>query len=70
MPGNWTANEQKLVDLCFACVLQAEQLAGRTNEEKAEWVRRQLTLCGFPTEPCGMSWGVLMSGPQLSEGTA
>lgn len=56
--------EQKLVDLCFSlCItLHASKdgwLKDATREEVAEWVHDQLEGCGFPTEPMGVSWGVL-----------
>ena len=55
---------QKLINICFECVLIATddkypQLKNGTDEEKAAWVARQLRLCGFDTEPMGMSWGRL-----------
>ena len=33
---------------------------GKSNEQKAKWVAEQLRCCGFNTEPCGASWGVLV----------
>jgi hypothetical protein len=56
------SNEQKLIDLCFSLTLTAsawESIHKSSNEEIAKWVANNLRLCGFPTEPCGMSWGVL-----------
>jgi hypothetical protein len=59
------SNEQKLVDICFNVLLHAtdphsfEWFVKATNEQKAEWLREQLKSCGFPTTPCGSSWGVL-----------
>lgn len=55
---------QKLIDICFTCVLTATddkypQLKNGTDEEKATWVARQLRLCGYDTEPIGASWGRL-----------
>lgn len=29
------------------------------NEQKAEYIARQLRSCGFDTYPCGALWGVL-----------
>ena len=55
--------EQKLIDIMFqiALTIQANpgDFQGMTNEQVAEWVADQLRQCGFPTAPCGMSWGVL-----------
>jgi len=57
--------EQKLIDMMFQMVMlttdagHRDHFAKLTNEEKAEWVRKQLKDCGFPTTPCGSSWGVL-----------
>jgi hypothetical protein len=28
-------------------------------DQKAAWVAHQLKFCGFPTRPCGASWGIL-----------
>ena len=30
-----------------------------TKEELADWVTKQLKDSGFPTYPCGISWGIL-----------
>lgn len=73
-----TNREQQLVDLCFQLVLtitndgpdrsdvsgHATAFAKKTNAEKAEWVARQLRLCGFDTRPIGLSWGVLVKGDE------
>lgn len=32
---------------------------GMSREECMEWVAEQLRACGFDTQPCGASWGVL-----------
>lgn len=53
---------QKLVDIAFDLVLTAtsdKKFCKKDNPEKAEWVARQLRLCGFDTFPVGMCWGVL-----------
>lgn len=67
------SNEQKLVDLCFQIALMLSETKGTDREgkkltlyklpvpKKAEWIAQQLSLCGFPTTPCGSSWGVLLS---------
>ena len=52
--------EQKLVDIMFeVAIVSAKHLHGKTNEEIATWVAKQLRDCGFDTEPCGASWGIL-----------
>lgn len=56
---------QKLVDIMFAFVLLRhdpmfrETFDALSQQEMADWVAKQLLECGFPTSPCGMSWGVL-----------
>jgi hypothetical protein len=61
----YKSNEQKLVDLCFEIALMISdkeyKLYEKSIEEKAEWIAHQLKECGFPTMPCGMSWGVLIN---------
>lgn len=47
---------QKLIDICFLCGLTS--FSG-SMQEKAEWIARQLRLCGFDTKPVGASWGIL-----------
>ena len=57
------SREQKLIDICFSIGLMIqshESFAKKTTEETAEWVAWQLKLSGFPTEPIGSSWGVLI----------
>jgi hypothetical protein len=54
---------QKLIDICFDLVLtstSSPELCAKSNEEKAEWVRRQLRLCGYEVQPVGCSHGVLI----------
>ncbi len=56
---------QKLIDICFDLVLtitsdpHVDIFKKKTNDEKAEWVAKQLRGCGFDTYPVGASWGVL-----------
>lgn len=70
------SREQELIDICFSLVLTATMKPGGditeenlkvfregTNEDKAEWVAKQLRESGFDTFPCGASWGVLKEGP-------
>jgi hypothetical protein len=57
--------EQKLIDICFELVLTAtdpkynKALLALPIEDRAAWVASNLASCGFKTEPCGASWGVL-----------
>ena len=57
--------EQELINIMFQCVLlrhdpnYREHFDAMTQEQMAEWVAHQLRECGFPTSPCGASWGVL-----------
>ena len=56
--------EQELINICYELVLtitsksHVDIFKKKNNEEKAKWVRKQLINCGFPTKPCGSSWGV------------
>lgn len=56
---------QALVDAAFAMVglVLDEQYHAHfmslSREERMEWVAKQLRDSGFPTTPCGASWGVL-----------
>lgn len=55
-------DKQKLIDIMFEVALMIHNhpsFIGKDNEYICTWVRRQLKLCGFKTEPCGSSWGVL-----------
>ena len=53
--------EQKLIDIMFeVAMVSADSMHGKSNEEIANWVRRQLEICGFKTEPVGVSWGMLI----------
>lgn len=57
----FSKREQELVNICFACALHAADYhAGQSHEQVAAWVAEQLKGCGFPTEPRGISWGVLV----------
>lgn len=57
--------EQELIDICFQLVLTCldkkyvKNFIKMSQEQKAEWVATQLKGCGFPTHPCGASWGIL-----------
>lgn len=57
--------EQKLIDILFECVMlvtspgHAQKFQHMKREKVGAWVREQLEGCGFHTEPCGASWGVL-----------
>lgn len=53
-------SEQKLIDIMFEVAMTAaKHLHGKSNEEIAEWVSKQLKDCGYPTTPICASWGVL-----------
>jgi len=62
---NNRSKEQKLVDICFELVLtitakeHIKIFSKKSNEEKAEWVAKQLKGCGFSTHLVGASWGML-----------
>ena len=53
-------NEQLLVDLCFSISMLMSDpkydFVKMDNEQKAEYIARQLRCCGFDTHPCGSSW--------------
>lgn len=57
--------EQKLIDIGFSIAMiitdkrYSKKFSNMTQEKIAEWVAEQYKGCGFPTVPCGMSWGVL-----------
>lgn len=58
------SREQKLIDYCFEFALKAGAYCqSRSADEIAAWVARNLKDCGFPTQPVGMSWGVLIKEP-------
>lgn len=57
-------DKQKLIDIIFQIGLTIHTeydkcFKGKSIEEVAEWIRCQLTGCGYHTEPCGASWGIL-----------
>jgi hypothetical protein len=66
--------EQELIDLCFQIALTISDKRYRETfdkmsmEERAEWVRKQLSECGFKTHPCGSSWGVLDNEIEIKKG--
>ena len=61
-----TLNEQILVDICFQIALMIndpkyrEGFSKLDKEGTAEYVSKQLKMCGFPTRPVGSSWGMLI----------
>lgn len=63
--------EQKLVDISFQLVYtaleNAEHFKSKTQEERMEWVAKQLRDCGFYTIPSGASWGVLVDKDRYEE---
>ena len=60
-----SSREQKLVDICFALVFTATDKRWRstfakwTQEQKAQWVAKELRECGIDTSPCGGLWGLI-----------
>ena len=57
---NTRSKEQQLIDIMFeVAIVGAKYMHGKSNEEIAEWVAKQLKDCGFDTEPRGACWGVL-----------
>ena len=64
-PRNSYQEQQNLIDICFEIAMlmhdkQYREIFNNMNrEELAEWVAKQLRECGFPTRPCGLSWGRL-----------
>ena len=56
-------SEQKLIDIVFHIGLmiknQPNFLHKITDYELADWIRKQLKECGYPTKAVGTSWGVL-----------
>ena len=57
-------DKQDLIDIIFSIALTIKDndgLKAMNNEQMAEWVAKQLRGCGFNTEPCGCSWGVLIN---------
>ena len=63
-------DSQKLIDICFQCVLTVldhehiETFQKMSIEERATWVASQLRACGFDTKPVGACWGALINGPE------
>ncbi len=54
------AKEQELIDIMFQIAFTAaKKMHKKSTPEIAAWVAEQLKECGFPTTPCGASWGVL-----------
>ena len=56
-----TEREQKLVDICFQIAATTRDHVSffENHPDHMSWVADQLRQCGFDTEPCGMSWGIL-----------
>lgn len=55
-------DKQTLIDIVFETVMivaKHKSFRKMSNQELAEWTAKQLKDCGFPTIPCGSSWGVL-----------
>jgi hypothetical protein len=59
-PSATSGREQKLIDIMFEiAITSARCMRLKSNEEIAAWVSEQLSICGFPTKPCGAGWGLL-----------
>lgn len=60
-----------LIDLTYSIAISLHQnrqsSKDMSTEEVAEWVRRQLLLCGYPTIPVGSCWGRLVSKARYDE---
>jgi hypothetical protein len=58
-------SDQKLIDMCFQIgIVMSDpkfRFHTKTTEKRAEWIANTLKSCGYPTIPCGASWGVLVS---------
>jgi hypothetical protein len=56
--------KQDLVDICFEIAMtvadRPDVFSSMSRQEIAEWTAKQLKMCGFPTQPCGASWGLLI----------
>jgi hypothetical protein len=67
------ARQQKLVDICFEIGLLVNDPKYRSKfrklsqEELAQYVADQLNKCGFPTQPLGLSWGILDPDSESSQ---
>lgn len=59
--------EQQLIDIMFQVATHAGSLptvateGSKRHAERMAWVAEQLRLCGFPTQPVGASWGVMVA---------
>lgn len=56
--------KQDLVDIIFQIGFTTrshpEIFGPMSQEEYAEWIRKQLKSCGLETEPCGLLWGIII----------
>lgn len=55
---------QKLIDIVFEVgmtIKSSKQLQDMSNEDLAEWIRKQLSASDFNCIPVGSSWGVLQT---------
>lgn len=53
---------QQLIDIMFEVVSMTNthpSFVNMSQEELMNWVARQLRISGYPTHPCGASWGIL-----------
>lgn len=61
-------SDQKLIDIMFEVGLTIHNdpfFAGLENEEIAQWIRKQLSHCGYDVVPVGASHGVLKEKNEL-----
>lgn len=60
------AQVHKLVDVLVQCIMMVHMervpFEGKTCDEVGEWVRNQLSGCGFPSRPIGMAHVKLYNG--------
>jgi len=56
-------SEQKYIDLMFEIgltIASDDWFKNKSQEEVANWIRKQLKENGIETDPVGSSWGVLI----------
>jgi hypothetical protein len=68
-PGG--TESQRLVDVVFGVAVHLHMyrnhFVGKSVDEIADWVAKQLDFSGFPTIPMGSSWGTLVSAETRKE---
>jgi len=66
------SNEQDLIKTMFGVAMRVYDTKGSTfkdREELGEWIRMNLKMGGYKTEPCGMAWAVLEEIERFSDGS-